>query len=161
MVENRLKIYKASKKDLPTIRDLILGLATYEKRPEAMTASQADLNRWLFDRQVAQVFLAEYEGQPVGYALFYPSFSSFAGQGKAHLEDLFILEEYRNLGIGKALLKSLAHYLLESGFQGLEWSALSWNQAAINFYIALGAGEDKERRYFEFGVDDLDRLSRL
>lgn len=161
MSENKLKIYTASQEDVPIIRDLILGLATYEKRPEAMTASPADLNHWLFDRQLAQVLLAEYEGQPVGYALFYPSFSSFAGQGKAHLEDLFILEEYRNLGVGKALLKCLAHDLLEAGYQGLEWSALSWNQAAIDFYLRLGADEDKERRYFEFGVDDLDRLSRL
>ena len=126
--------------DAPTIANLIRDLAVYEKLEDQARATAADLARHLFgDRPVAEVLVAELAGEPVGYALYFATFSTFRGQPGLFLEDLFVRPEHRGQGIGKALLAAVARIAVERGCGRLEWSVLDWNAPSIEFYRSQGA----------------------
>ena len=133
-------IRAATPADIPAIRQLIVALAIYEKEPDAVKATHADLERALFgERPVAECVLAEQDGQPVGLALFFTNFSTWTGKPGLYLEDLFVRPSARGAGLGKALLVHLAGIAVERGYGRFEWSVLDWNTPAIGFYQALGA----------------------
>jgi len=126
--------------DAPAIVALIRELAVYEKLEDQAIATPEDLLRHLFgDRPAAEVILAELDGEAVGYALFFPTFSTFRGQPGLYLEDIFVRPGHRGRGIGKALLTHLAGLALGRGCGRLEWSVLDWNEPSIGFYRSLGA----------------------
>jgi GNAT superfamily N-acetyltransferase len=126
--------------DVESIASLIRELAAYEKLEGHAKATAEDLARHLFgDRPSAEVLIAESEGNPVGFALFYPTFSTFRGQPGLYLEDLFVRPEHRGQGIGKALLANLARIALDRGCCRLEWVVLNWNTPSIEFYRSQGA----------------------
>lgn len=159
MNNKRLSIRKAEKDDILLVQDLIKGLAVYEKRPQDMTGTPEQLSYWLFERKIATVLIAEYEGNVAGYALYYPIFGSFSAAGKVHLEDLLIKEELRGHGLGRQLLAGTAEAVLAEGYTGMEWSCLDWNKPSIEFYRRLGAGQETGREYFEFRESDLAELA--
>jgi GNAT superfamily N-acetyltransferase len=133
-------IRAATPADISVIRDLIVALAVYEKEPDAVKATEADLHDALFGaRPLAEAVLAEVDGKPVGVALFFTNFSTWAGKGGLYLEDLFVVPEARGLGLGKALLVHLAGIAVARGYARFEWSVLDWNEPAIGFYKGLGA----------------------
>jgi GNAT superfamily N-acetyltransferase len=133
-------IRAATPADIPVIRDLIVALAVYEREPDAVKATEADLHDALFgERPLAEAVLAEVDGTPVGVALFFTNFSTWAGKGGLYLEDLFVVPEARGLGLGKALLVHLAGIAVARGYARFEWSVLDWNEPAIGFYRGLGA----------------------
>jgi len=133
-------IRPATPADIATIRQLIVDLAVYEREPEAVKASEAQLCAALFGaRPIAEAVLAEHDGQAVGLALFFTNFSTWTGKGGLYLEDLFVRPEARGLGIGKALLVYLAGIAVERGYGRFEWQVLDWNAPAIGFYKSLGA----------------------
>jgi GNAT superfamily N-acetyltransferase len=133
-------IRAATPADIPAIHRLIVELAIYEKEPDAVKATHADLARALFgDRPVAECVLAESDGQPVGLALFFTNFSTWTGKPGLYLEDLFVMPAARGAGLGKALLVHLAGIAVARGYGRFEWSVLDWNTPAIGFYQALGA----------------------
>ena len=115
-----------------------------------MTGTQEKLKYWIFERKIATVLIAEYDGEAVGYALYYPIFGSFAAEGRVHLEDLFIKEEYRNQGIGKNFFDRIAGIVREEGYSAMEWSCLDWNTPAIDFYNKIGADKEQGRKYFSY-----------
>lgn len=126
--------------DVPTLFGLIQALAEYEKLAHAVTGSAGALKDHLFGpHPLAEAVLAELSGQPVGFALFFPSYSTFLTQPGIYLEDLFVLAEYRGKGIGKALLRHVAALAAARGCGRLEWSVLDWNRDAIAFYQGMGA----------------------
>ena len=126
--------------DAPTIANLIRELAVYEKLEHQAKATSDDLARHLFgDRPAAEVLIAEVAGEPVGFALFFPTFSTFRGQPGLYLEDLFVRPEHRGQGIGKALLASVAKLAVDRGCGRLEWAVLDWNTPSIEFYRSQGA----------------------
>ena len=126
--------------DARTIADLIRELAAYEKLEDQAKATPEDLARHLFgDRPAAEVLIAEVEGRPIGFALFFPTFSTFRGQTGLYLEDLFVRPEHRGRGIGKALIARVAALAVERGCGRLEWAVLNWNRPAIDFYESRGA----------------------
>ncbi|MDR0841593.1 MAG: GNAT family N-acetyltransferase [Christensenellaceae bacterium] len=129
----------ATPQDIPAIHGFICGLAAYEHLEDEVVATPALLTEWLFEKQKAEALLAEIEGQTVGFALFFYSFSTFLGRACIHLEDLFVLPQYRGLGCGKALLRELASITLQRGCGRLEWSCLDWNAPSIAFYRGVGA----------------------
>jgi GNAT superfamily N-acetyltransferase len=130
----------ATEADVPTILDLIRGLADYEKLAHEVVADEATLARSLFGgRQVAEVVIADHEGTPAGFALFFHNFSTFLGLPGIYLEDLFVRPELRGRGIGESLLAFLGKLSVERGCGRLEWSVLDWNEPAIRFYLRLGA----------------------
>lgn len=126
--------------DIPTICRLIRGLAEYERLAHEAVFDEAQLAEHLFGpRPYAEVLLAEDGGQAAGFALFFHNYSTFVGKPGIYLEDLFVLPEYRGRGHGKALLQAVARIAVERGCGRMEWSALNWNEPAIEFYQSFGA----------------------
>jgi len=138
-VEN-LVIRPAQPDDAATLFNLIQALAEYEKLSDQVTGSAEALKEHLFgDRPCIEAIVADYNGKSVGFALFFTNYSTFLTKPGIYLEDLFVLPDYRGLGIGKALLVRLAQLTLERDCGRLEWSVLDWNQPAIGFYQRMGA----------------------
>jgi GNAT superfamily N-acetyltransferase len=135
-----LKISRAKKSDIPTIQDFIRRLAKYEKLSNEMNATQSLLRRHLFSpKPAAEVIIARRGKTPVGFALFFTTFSTFAGRPGIWLEDLFVLPDNRRQGVGRALLRAIAQIALQRNCGRLEWSVLDWNYPAIRLYRKLGA----------------------
>jgi len=130
----------ATRADIPQILDFIRGLAEYEKLAHEAVATPALLETHLFgERPVAEVVIAEADGVPAGFALFFHSFSTFLGQPGLYLEDLFVLPSHRGLGIGRRLMVHLAQVAVARGCGRFEWSVLDWNAPALRLYRSLGA----------------------
>jgi len=130
----------AAPADVPTILRFVRELAIYEREPDAVKATEADLQRVLFGaRPYAEAIIAEDSGAPLGFALFFHNFSTWEGKPGIYLEDLYVMPEARGRGVGKALLARLAALAVERDCARLEWSVLDWNAQAIAFYRALGA----------------------
>jgi GNAT superfamily N-acetyltransferase len=153
-------IRPATPADIPVIRALVVELAVYEREPDAVKASDADLGAALFgDRPLAEAVLAEVEGAVVGLALFFTNFSTWSGKGGLYLEDLFVQPQARGAGIGKALLVHLAGIAVARGYARFEWSVLDWNTPAIGFYRALGAKPMDEWTVMRVEGEALARLA--
>lgn len=136
----KMTIRPAVINDVPVILAFVRELAIYEKLLHEVVATEALFTDYLFgDRPVAEVIIAEWEHKPVGFALFFPNFSTFLGRPGIYLEDLFVLTEMRGKGIGKAMLTYLAHLTRQRQGGRLEWSVLDWNEPAIRFYRSIGA----------------------
>lgn len=124
--------------DAGTIHRFVVGLAEYEREPDAVEVTPAVLRAQLASvRPPFECLLAEVDGDPVGLALFFPTYSTWRGAVGIHLEDLFVLEPWRRRGIGRALVRRLAALALERGCGRLELAVLDWNAPAIAFYRAL------------------------
>jgi GNAT superfamily N-acetyltransferase len=161
MVLAGMTIRPATPADIPTIRALIVALAVYEREPDAVKASEADLHAALFGaRPSAEAVLAEVDGKAVGIALFFTSFSTWAGKSGLYLEDLFVTPEARGLGLGKALLVHLAGTAVARGHARFEWSVLDWNEPAIGFYKGLGAVMQDEWTKMRVDGEALVRLAQ-
>jgi GNAT superfamily N-acetyltransferase len=133
-------IRPATAADTPTIAALIRALAEYERLSHAVFLDEDRLRDHLFGpRPFAEVLLAEEANEVVGFALFFPNFSTFLGQPGIYLEDLFVRPEHRGRGHGKALLAAVARLALERGCGRLDWAVLDWNEPALRFYRSLGA----------------------
>jgi GNAT superfamily N-acetyltransferase len=133
-------IRPATPADTATIAALIRGLAEYERLTQYLTLEEGRLREHLFGpRPYAEVLLAEEAGEVVGFALFFPVYSTFRAQPGMYLEDLFVRPEHRGKGHGKALLRALARLTVERGYARLDWTVLDWNAPSIAFYRSLGA----------------------
>lgn len=153
-------IRPATPADVPAIHRLIVELAIYEKEPDAVKATHADLHRALFgNRPVAECVLAEHDGEAVGLALFFTNFSTWTGKAGLYLEDLFVMPTARGAGLGKALLVHLAGIAVARGYGRFEWSVLDWNTPAIGFYKALGAKPMDEWTVMRVDGDALQALA--
>jgi len=154
-------IRAATPADIPAILRLIVELAIYEKEPDAVKATYADLHCALFgDRPKAECVLAEVDGQSVGLALFFTNFSTWTGKPGLYLEDLFVMPAARGAGLGKALLVHLAGVAVSRGYGRFEWSVLDWNTPAIGFYQALGAKPMSEWTVMRVDGDALAALAK-
>jgi GNAT superfamily N-acetyltransferase len=128
--------------DVPVIYQLIRDLAAYEKALPGVTGTEQDLRRALLaDPPAVFAHVAERDGEVAGFALWFLSFSTWAGKHGIYLEDLYVRPDMRRFGLGRALLTELARICVERGYPRLEWSVLDWNQPARTFYAALGAAE--------------------
>lgn len=126
--------------DAPVILEFITALAVYERLEKEVVATVADIERELFGAS-PKVFcqLAEVDGKPAGFALWYYTFSTFQGRHGIWLEDLFVNPDIRGHGVGKALLTDLARRCVREGLGRYEWAVLDWNQPSIDFYASQGA----------------------
>ena len=140
-----LTIRAATPNDVPEILKLIRELAEYEKLADLVVITAADIRRDGFsERPLFHVLIAEWDGQPAGYALYFYNYSTFRGRPGLFLEDLFVRPQFRRKGIGKALLLHLAKVAVEKGCARFEWQVLDWNTPSIEFYKSLGAEVMKE-----------------
>lgn len=149
----------ATRKDVPTIFQFIYDLAVYEKMEDQITTSPAGLEDWIFDREKAEVLIAEEDGTPVGFALFFHNFSTWLGRAGVFLEDLYVDPAYRGKGYGKALLSRLAAIAVERECGRLEWNCLDWNTPSIGFYKSLGAIPQDEWTTYRLTGETLTALA--
>ena len=129
----------AERRDIPAVLALVRALAAYEHMEDAVVATEAQYEEWLFERRVASQQLACDGDDVIGIALYFYNFSTWLGRGGIYLEDLFVRPEYRGRGIGQALLRGLAKRAVAEGCGRVEWSCLDWNTPSIEFYRAQGA----------------------
>lgn len=135
-----LKIRPATRADAATIASLVRELADYEKLLHEARATSEDFLRELeAENPVIRVLIAEWEGEPAGFALYFFNFSTFVGRPGLYLEDLFVRPALRSHGIGRALLSALARIARDRHCGRMEWAVLDWNEPALKFYKSLGA----------------------
>ncbi len=135
-----LTIRPATPADVPQMLAFIHDLATYEREPDAVHATEADLLRDGFGPTPRfHCFIADWDNQPAGFALYFHNYSTWRGHTGIHVEDLFVRPEHRGKGIGKALLTRIAAIAVEEGCHRLQWDVLEWNTPAIGFYEQMGA----------------------
>ena len=135
-----ITIRTATRDDAALILEFIRGLAEYERAPNAVVATEAHIVRDGFSGNPRfQCVIAEWEGQPAGFAFYFFHYSTWLGRPGLYLEDLFVWPELRGKGIGKALLSYLAQIAVRENCHSMRWQVLDWNQPAIDFYEKLGA----------------------
>ena len=153
-------IRPATAADAAQILAFIRALAAYERAPHAAIATEADLLRDGFGpNRLFFCLIAEQDGQPAGFALYFFSYSTWMGRPGIYLEDIFVLPEFRGLGIGKALLKRVAAIAVEKNCPRLHWEVLDWNTPAIDFYRAAGAEFQDDWRNMRVMGEALERLA--
>ena len=146
--------------DVPIILQLIRDLATYERAPNEVTATEAQLMAVLFgEKPVAEVLLAFEDKMPIGFAVFFRNFSTWLGKPGLYLEDLFVKPEARGKGYGRALLIYLARIARDRGCGRMEWAVLDWNEPAIQFYKKIGAQPLDEWKIFRLTRDGIAKLA--
>lgn len=155
-----LKIRVVTRNDVSNLLSLIRALAAYEKKPHAVVTTEADLLRDAFGPHPKfRSLIAEWDGEPAGYASFFYFYSTYKGRAALFLEDLFVLEKFRGHGLGKDMLAAVAKLALDEGCFGLRWEVLDWNRPAIDFYEKLGATFLNERKAVAFDEAALRRVA--
>ena len=155
------QVRKATKNDMPSVLKLINELAVYEREPDAVEVTVADLERDGFsDQPLFNCFVAEAEDKIVGMALFYNRYSTWKGK-TIHLEDLIVNEDYRGKGIGMQLYKKVMQFALEENIKRVEWVVLDWNTPAVNFYKNTGASVFSEWDTVQFDQDSIKKFLNL
>jgi GNAT superfamily N-acetyltransferase len=155
-----LRIKPATQDDVPLILNLVKKLAAYERLSHEVVATEEDFTAALFGTtRVAEALLAFSGNQPVGFALYFSTFSTFVGRPGIYLEDIFVEPEHRGQGIGAALLTRIAKIACDRNCGRLEWSVLTWNEPSIGFYERLGAQCMEEWRVFRLAGPALKELA--
>jgi len=163
-----IRIREAEPADVPLILEFIRGLAIYEREPDAVTATEADLLRDGFgDNPYFHCLIADCDDgngsglRPAGFAFYFFNYSTWTGRPGLYLEDLFVNPEFRGLGIGKALLARIAAIAVEKNCPRLQWEVLDWNTPAVDFYAGLGASFLDEWRNVRMTGEALQKLAAL
>ncbi|MBD3667903.1 MAG: GNAT family N-acetyltransferase [Kangiella sp.] len=154
-------IREAVRADAPLILGFIKELAEYEKLSHEVVATVADIEQTVFTSDArAHCLIAEYEGQPAGFALYFFNYSTFLGKYGIYLEDLYVKSEFRGNKIGYGLLQRLAKIAVEKDCARVDWSVLDWNKPAIDFYKSIGAKPMDEWTVFRLTGDALDHFAK-
>jgi len=156
---DEIQIREAREEDAELLFGLILELATYEKLPDQVVGDAETLRRSLFEQRAAEALIVERKGEPVGYAVFFTTFSTWETRSGIWLEDIYVRPEQRRGGVGLAIMERLAQLALERGHVRMEWCALTWNEPALEFYDRLGARRLEEWRTLRLERDDMERVA--
>jgi len=167
LVKQNLKyrIRDASRKEIPVVMDLVKRLAVYEKLTDSFTATEELYRRYGWGKDaIFKALLVENESREgpryLGFALYYFTFSTFTGKPTLWLEDIYVPEELRGQGVGRALLRRLAQIAVEKDCGRMEWTVLDWNQPSRQFYLSLGAKAMDEWTTFRLTPDAFKRLAK-
>lgn len=157
-----LRIQEATEQDAPLILDFIRELAQYEKALNRVSATEESLRATLFGpRPYAEALIVYQSEQPVAFAIYFFSYSSFTGLPNLYLEDIFVRPAFRGWGVGRELIAFLARRASEVGCGRMEWSVLNWNESAIAFYQKLGAEPVNDWTVFHLPKDEMEKLAKL
>ncbi len=155
-----LRIERATERDVPLILEFVRGLAEYEKHLDRLETSEERIRKTIFGvGPAAEVVFAYLDDVAVGFAVYFPTYSTFVGLPGLYLEDLFVKPEVRGKGVGRELLRYLARLAKERGYWRIEWAVLHWNEPAIGFYKRLGAAAMDEWDVYRLSGNELDRLA--
>lgn len=156
-----LRIEDATSEDVPLILKFIRWLAHYERSEDRVTATEEILLKNLFGpKRRAQALIAYNDLEPVAFALYFFSYSTFSGKPNLYLEDIFVRPEFRGSGFGKELFAFLSRRALADDCGRMEWSVLNWNESAIKFYERLGASPVRDWTVFHLEKEEIERLAR-
>ncbi|HEY3826933.1 MAG TPA: GNAT family N-acetyltransferase [Bryobacteraceae bacterium] len=159
-VDYVIRIAPATEADVPVILEMIRGLAEYEKLSHVVVATEEQLRLTLFgERPGAEVLLAYWNEDPIGFALFFPNYSTFLAQPGIYLEDLFVKPHARGKGAGLALFTEMVRIAVERGCGRVEWAVLDWNEPSIEFYKKLGAVAMDDWTIFRLIGEPLKKLA--
>ena len=153
-------IRPATEEDISFVLDMIHELAVYEHMEDQAIATAEGIREAVFVKQNTGILIGEYCGEKVGYALYFTSFSTFLGRNGIYLEDLYIRQDMRHKGFGKAMLARLAALTVEQGYGRLEWSCLDWNQPSIDFYLSLKAEPLSEWTMYRLTGESLTEMAK-
>ncbi len=156
-----ISVRAAVESDVPLVLQLIRELADFEHRLDEVVLETGGLHAALFGPQRRVEAVVAWQGaEPAGFALYLYTFSTFRGRTNLYIEDLFVRPQFRRAGVGQAMLRQLARIAVERGCGRLEWSVLTWNRAAIEFYRQLGAEPVNDWAVYELSGPALTRLAR-
>lgn len=156
----KISIRPAAPADVPLLLTFIRELADYEKLAHEVVAREESFHTALFgERPTVEAVIASVDGEPVGYALFFPNFSTFLGTPGLYLEDLYVRPAARGLGVGRRLLTHLAKLAVERGWGRFEWAVLDWNEPSIAFYKRMGAVAMHDWTVFRLSGERLEKLA--
>lgn len=158
-MDTKLNFRYAKREDVSLILKFIKDLAEYEKMSDEVIADEATLEKWIFDKEKAEVIFACLGNKEIGFALFFHNFSTFLGRAGIYLEDLYVSPEYRGHGYGKAILKKLASIAVQRKCGRLEWWCLDWNKPSIDFYLSLGAEPMSDWTVYRISGKTLNELA--
>lgn len=154
------EIRAARRDDVPALLDMFRELAVYEHLEHVLVADEALLEEALFgERPAAEALIAHRDGAPAGYAVYFPTFSTFLARQGIWLEDIFVRPSERRGGIGRALVVAVAAAAVARGAERMEWSALRWNELALGFYASLGAERMEEWVTLRLSGESLRRVA--
>ena len=155
-----IHIEKAVEKNIPQIIAFLREFAEYEKLLDYLEVTEERLKIALFgENKIAEAIVAFDDETAVGYAIFFPHFSTFRGQRGFFLEDIYIREDFRGRGVGEMMLKHIANLAKSRGFERIDFQVLEWNAPAIGFYEKLGAERNDEDRHFKFSGEAFENLA--
>jgi len=155
----RFYIRFALAEDVPIILQFIKELAEYEKMLHSVVATEELLHEWIFEKQKAEVLIGEYDGEAIGFAVFFHNFSTFMGRSGMYIEDLYINPSMRGKGFGKIMFRQLAKLAVERGCGRLDWWCLDWNHPGISFYLSLGAQPMSDWTVYRISGDKINLLA--
>ncbi len=157
---HQVQVRDARVEDADLILRFVKELALYEKEPEAVVATGADIRASIFGSDsIVKALVCELNNEPVGFAVYFYNYSTWLGRKGIYLEDLYVSPQYRKVGAGKALLKHLAQVAVAEGCGRFEWSVLNWNEPAIGFYESLGARPMDEWTVYRLTGAELEALA--
>jgi ribosomal protein S18 acetylase RimI-like enzyme len=155
-----MKIKKAEIEDIPAIIKLMREFAEFEKLTHSLEVTKENLNDAMFGENAFVAGLMAFDDEtPVAYAIFFPYFSSFRGTRGVYLEDIYITEKYRKLGLGEKMLREIARIGKAKGAARMDFQVLAWNAPAINFYKKHGAAFDDDERHCKFTDEAFEKLA--
>ena len=153
-------IRKIRPEDIPSVLALVHEFAVYEDLSSYCTVTEERLRSAMFGTDPVVEGLIVFDGETaVGYALYYPNFSSFRGERGFHLDDIYVSSEYRGKGFGKTMLREIVRDAASRGFERIDFHVLDWNAPAVEFYKKLGAVSNNEETHFKFAGEAFDRLA--
>jgi GNAT superfamily N-acetyltransferase len=161
-MEPPITIHPATPADVPAIFAMICELADFERLRHEIESSEEDLHRALFaERPVAETIVARVGDETAAFALFFPSYSTFAGKSGIYLEDLYVRPQFRGRGVGKRLLLEVGRLAFERGCARYEWVVLDWNERALEFYRSCGAELHGDWRRMRVSGEALEKMAQL
>ena len=160
LIMETFRIRAARREDLKDLYGLLLELAEYERLLDSVKLTEENFGRALFDQPaMIEAIIAEQDGLPVGFALFYPVFPTFLGRAGMYLEDLFVRPACRGAGIGKKLLATVTRIARDRGLGRVDWAVLDWNEPAQKFYQSLGARPKDGWTVYQLLGDEMNRVA--
>jgi GNAT superfamily N-acetyltransferase len=158
--KNEFRIRTTDIDDAELVLSYIKKIASYEELSDKVVADVDDVRKSIFDKRQAEVVIAEVDSKPIGFMLYFFSYSTFWGRANLYLEDLFIDEVYRHQGYGKLMFKALAKIAVKNDCKRIDWMCLDWNQKSIEFYQSLGAKPLNEWITFRLEDQEIEKLGQ-